>query len=525
MHHFEVARHVLVAEFRHMTQRFFAVVIFVALDVALVFEVDAIFVGQVVPIRIVAVVAVADVVDVGALHEHHFVLHLFARDGMSALGVRLVAVDALHLDGLAVEIVVTSRFAELIVRGGRFFDLDFAETYYRREGFEHLIFCVLQLSHEHIAPGRLGAPLLHECAGLEHHFGFGFAVLVHGNGHRSLRTFHGRSGFAVEGFLVEFVVHAQAFDVFLREVGHRSGDVERSVHEVRVEVGNGHHVAHLHLRFRRERDGAEDTREAEHVLAFEERAVAVAIDLNGHCVLAFHEIGGNVERSEVARVFRETHVTAVDIKVEEGIDAVEIEVHLAAGPRFGHSEGATIGAYLIAKLVGGPIFVGFAHHASLPVADGHVVLEDDSLVGVDRHAIFLRAVLLNADHIPVHGHLHLVPSGNVVVGFVEICGTFGGIGHPVEAPFAVEAFPVGRRFGQNVERLFLVGEGEEPSVGALLVQCGLCGIFPLFAGGSRHVAVVTKAGHRAIVGLRHSTREQCGQQERMRCFTIHEKWK
>ena len=447
MHHFEVARHVLVAELRHMAQRFFFVVVFVALEVGLIFEVNAIFVGQVVPIRIVAVVAVADVVDVGALHEHHFVLHLFARDGMSALGVRLVAVNALHLDGLAVEIVVTSRLAKLIVRGGRFFDFDFAETHHGGEGFEHLIFRVLQLSHEHIAPGRFGAPLLHERAGLEHDFGVRFSVLVHGNGYRSLRTFYGRSGFAVEGFLVEFVVHAQPFDVLLGEVGHRGGDVERSVQEVRVEVGNGHHISHLHLRFRRERDGAEDTREAEHVLAFEERAVAVAIDLNGHRVLAFHEIGGDVERSEVARVFRETHVTAVDIKVEEGIDTVEIEIHLAACPRFGHSEGATIGAYLIAKLVGGPIFVGFAHHASLPVTDGHVVLEDDSLVRIDRHAIFLRAVLLNADHIPVHGHLHLVPSGNIVVGFVEICGTFGGIGHPVEAPFAVEAFPVGRRFG------------------------------------------------------------------------------
>ena len=525
VHHFEVARHVLVAELRHMAQRFFFIVVFVALDVTLVLEVDAVLVGQVVPIRIVGVVAVADVVDVGALHEHHFVLHLFARYGMSALGVRLVAVNALHFDGLAVEIIVASRFAEFIVGRRGFFDFDFAETHHSGEGFEHTSFGVFQLTHEHIAPGSFGTPLLDERTGLEHHFGVRFSVLVHGNGHRSLRAFHGRSGFAVEGLLVEFVVHAQAFDVLLGEVGHRGGDVERSVHQVRIEVGDGHHIAHLHLRFRRERDGAEDAREAEHVLAFEERAIAVAIDLNGYRVLAFHEIGGNVERSEVARVFRETHVTAVDIKVEEGIDTVEIEVHLAAGPRFGHSEGATIGAYLIAKLVGGPIFVGFAHHAPLPVTNGHVVLEDDPLVGVDRHAIFLRAVLLNADHIPVHGHLHLVPSGNVVVGFVEICGTFGGIGHPVEAPFAVEAFPVGRRFGQNVERLFLVGEGEEPSVGALLVERGLCGIFPLFAGGSRHVAIVTKAGHRVIVGLRHSTREQSGQQQRMGCFTIHEKWK
>ena len=183
MHHFEVARHVLVAELRHMAQRFFFVVVFVALEVGLIFEVDAIFVGQVVPIRIVAVVAVADMVDVGALHEHHFVLHLFVRDGMSALGVRLVAVNALHLDGLAVEIIVTSRLAELIVRSGRFFDFDFAETHHSREGFEHAAFGVFQLTPEDIAPGRFGTPLLHECTGLEYHFGVRFSVLVYGNGH------------------------------------------------------------------------------------------------------------------------------------------------------------------------------------------------------------------------------------------------------------------------------------------------------------------------------------------------------
>ena len=154
-----------------------------ALEVGLIFEVDAIFVGQVVPIGVVAVVAVAHVVDVCALHQHDFALHLFARDGVSALGVRLVAVNALHFDGLAVEIVVTSRFAELIVCGGRFFDFDFAETHHSREGFEHTSFGVFQLTHEHIAPGRLGTPLLHERAGLEYHFGVRFSVLVHGNGY------------------------------------------------------------------------------------------------------------------------------------------------------------------------------------------------------------------------------------------------------------------------------------------------------------------------------------------------------
>ena len=102
---------------------------------------------------------------------------------MSALGARLVAVNALHFDGLAVEIVVTSRLAKLIVGCGRFFDFDFAETHHSREGFEHAAFGVFQLTHEHIAPGGFGTPLLHERTGLEHHFGVRFSVLVHGNRH------------------------------------------------------------------------------------------------------------------------------------------------------------------------------------------------------------------------------------------------------------------------------------------------------------------------------------------------------
>ena len=524
VHHFEVARHVLVAELRHMAQRFFFVVVFVALEVGLIFEVDAIFVGQVVPIGVVAVVAVAHMVDVCALHQHDFALHLFARDGVSALGAGLVAVNALHFDGLAVEIIVTSRLAELIVGCGRFFDLDFAETHHGREGFEHTSFGVFQLTHEHIAPGSFGTPLLDERTRLEHDFGIRFSVLVHGNGHRSLRAFHGRSGFAVEGFLVEFVVHAQAFDILLGEVGHRGGDVERSVHQVGIEVGNGHHVAHLYLRFRREGDGAEDTREAEHVLAFEERAIAVAIDLNGHRVLAFHEIGRDIERSEVARVFRETHITAVDIEVEERIDAVEVEIHLTSVPFGGHGEGATIGTHFVAVLEGGPVFARFAHHAAFPVTDSYLVLENHPLVGVDRCAVFLRTVLLNADHVPVHGHLHLVPARNVVVGLVEISGALTGVAHPVEAPFAVEAFPIGGRFGQDVEGLLFVGKREEPRVRALFVERGHRRIFPLFAGRCRHVAVVTESGHRAIVGLCCTAREHCRQQERVSDFSIHVKW-
>ena len=175
-------------------------------------------------------------------------------------------------------------------------------------------------------------------------------------------------------------------------------------------------------------------------------------------------------------------------------------------------------------LVSGPVFARFAHHAALPVADRHLVLENHPLVGVDRCAVFLRTVLLNTDHVPVHGHLHLVPARNVVVGLVEIGGALTGVAHPVEAPFAVEAFPIGGRFRQDVEGLLFVGKREEPRVGALLVERGHRRIFPLFAGGCRHVAVVTESGHRAIVGLCCTAREHCRQQERVSDFSIHVKW-
>lgn len=59
---------------------------------------------------------------------------------------------------------------------------------------------------------------------------------------------------------------------------------------------------------------------------------------------------------------------------------------------------------------------------------------------------------------------------------------------------------------------------------ALLVERGHRRIFPLFAGGCRHVAVVTESGHRAIVGLCCTAREHCRQQERVSDFSIHVKW-
>ena len=103
-------------------------------------------------------------VDVGALHHHHlFLLHLTS-DGVTHCGVALVTVHTLELHGHAVDVVVATSQAELIVLGLGVLDLHLAETYDGRYGLEHLTFLVEQLGYESVAVGSLSAPL----AGLRH---------------------------------------------------------------------------------------------------------------------------------------------------------------------------------------------------------------------------------------------------------------------------------------------------------------------------------------------------------------------
>ena len=99
------------------------------------------------------------------------------------------------------------------------------------------------------------------------------------------------------------------------------------------------------------------------------------------------------------------------------------------------------------------------------------MLEDDTLIGIERFAILERAVFLNANHVPVHRHLHLVPGRGVEIHLEEILGTLLWVLGPMETPLAVERLPK-----RTVVRLLLV-------VGYRV------GALPLPSCGSRHVAV------------------------------------
>ena len=153
------AGHVGCLELGHVRQGGVAVVVFVAFEVGLIFQIDAILVAEVVPVRIIGIVRVAHVVDVAALHQHDFLFHLLHRDGVARSRIDFLTVHALQLHRLSINIIVASGQSELVFAGRRILDFDLAETQGGGERLHHAALLVLQLTHQYITIGSLGRPL------------------------------------------------------------------------------------------------------------------------------------------------------------------------------------------------------------------------------------------------------------------------------------------------------------------------------------------------------------------------------
>ena len=179
VHHLHIACNMGVAELLDVRCRLLAIVVFVALDVGLVLQVDAILVAQVVPVRRIGVVAVAHVVDVAALHKEHLFLHLLARYVVASLRIVLVAVYTLHLDRLSVEIVVASGKSKLVLVGRSVLNLNLAEAHNGRECLDDVALFVLQFAHKSISVRSLSAPRLNDVAGMQGYVGSKAAVLFY----------------------------------------------------------------------------------------------------------------------------------------------------------------------------------------------------------------------------------------------------------------------------------------------------------------------------------------------------------
>ena len=119
-------------------------------EVGFSLQVDTVFVAEIIEIGVIGVVRCAHVVDIGTLHHHHFLFHLLVCDGVTAFRVRLMSVDALQFQRLAVHEEVASCQSKLIVFSTDVLNLHSSEANLCRNGLLRASLLVLQFGHQHV---------------------------------------------------------------------------------------------------------------------------------------------------------------------------------------------------------------------------------------------------------------------------------------------------------------------------------------------------------------------------------------
>ena len=263
--------------------------------------------------------AVSYMINVAALHDEDFFQHLFARNVVTCSWTCFVAVHTFHLDSLAVKVVVTSCQSELVVFSGSLLYFYLAESHGGRECFYHSAFLVFQLAYKRIAVRSLSTPRLNFIACLKSNGSCLFAFFLQiAYGSCSANARHQSILVRVELVGIECIVDGISLSRFVGKVTNVGRYAERSVCVRSVVIGDSLEVAYLNLWFSGKRYAAEYTRQTEHILTFEERAVAVAVNLYSYYVFAFLiKIRCDVELSQVSRVLREAYITSVYVEVEE----------------------------------------------------------------------------------------------------------------------------------------------------------------------------------------------------------------
>ncbi len=142
----DVAFEVSLLKLGNLRQRLLAITHAMRFEVCLSHYVEAIFVAEVVPTRIVRIVAGAHGIDVVLLHRANVLHHPFRTYHIASVRVHLVAVCALDKDGLSVH----EKLGVLY--------LNFAETHTLLQALHHAI-AVFQVHTQSVEVGRFGCPL------------------------------------------------------------------------------------------------------------------------------------------------------------------------------------------------------------------------------------------------------------------------------------------------------------------------------------------------------------------------------
>ena len=216
------------------------------LDVGLVLEVDTVLVAEIVPVWSIRIVSVTYMVDVTLKHEHYLLLHLLTCKRMASLKAVLMTVHTLHLDGLAVEVVVTSSQAELILGCLCIADLHLAETKVCRSCLHSITLLIEQRYHQCITVRLLGAPL---CRVSHRHLKLqclciaGKQLIKSGNNRCTLNL---HVLVAVESVLVELYLYLILLCLLCSKVTNVNLNVCYSILVLRIKVGTYTDITQLH---------------------------------------------------------------------------------------------------------------------------------------------------------------------------------------------------------------------------------------------------------------------------------------
>ena len=247
------------------------------LDVRLVEYVEPITVTQIIPPRIIWVVARAHGVDVELLHEHDVLHHRLKREGVARVGIVLVAVDAADPQGHAVE-------ANLAV-----LHLDLAEAHATPLDLHHPTVVILERHEQRVQVRLLGGPLLGIRDGRpkrQRYLGPGVSHRV-----RTQRfSEYGPTLIIEQVHLDTVALHRPVSEVRDHDV-HSEMRVPICLVQRRPDVV----VPQVHSRQGQQVHVAEDAAEPPHVLVLQIAAIGPAVDSRRHLVVSHADVARYVE--------------------------------------------------------------------------------------------------------------------------------------------------------------------------------------------------------------------------------------
>ena len=429
----------------------FAVAEGMALLVGLSGDVEAILIAQIIPARVVWIVAGAHGVDVEPFHDLDVLDHALRRDDVAAVGIHLVAVGTFDVHGLAVD-------EELGV-----LDLYLAEAYLLWDDLYDVAFAVFHDSLQGEEIGSLSRPFLH----VAHHEA-GCAL-------RASAEVGCLPGYNAAVGIEQTELHdGVAFDPGV--------DEQLAVLVVVLQVGCDADVFHLNFRvLGKEIALTGHTGETPEVLILIHGAVAPAEGLEGDEVFAGMQILGDVELSGDLRVFGITYILSVDKEIHVRRDAAEVGDDLLAVPRRGKVDDATVRAYVV-------VLHGHARRRGvlggilrLPAFIDVVLLE---LIAPGQADVDVFGVAVAID-LPDAWDVHRLPRAVVEIGLVEVLRALVGVPDPSEFPRAFEREVVGRLLQVAVLCLCFIGISEEVGVQAIAVDLIHLLVVPLCPSGHR----------------------------------------